>query len=346
MKRLLHLSLIVIVMMLIFSEEGVAQKTDTIYHVNGNVLTGDLKKLAYGVATWKMDGMGTISLEEVKIRSIKSRKQFEVKLKDGAIYFGTIDTSDIGRSVYLVLKDERKWVKIEDIVELYPIKRNFWARTSGNFSLGINTSKGSDASSLASAGGLSYRKKKSYINLAWDNNLSFQGDTINSTKLDGTMALQRLFKKGWSSQVLLGIGQNSELGTKLRWGLTLIGIKDIVYNSWNRFYAGAGLSGMRETPYDDSGTRYDLAGNMQLVWRVFKYTLPKVWVDAIVSYIPYFTDTGRQRYACNLNPQISIIDDNLKIGFVFYYTFDTKPPSSASSTSDYGFNLQLSFSFH
>jgi len=43
-----------------------AQKTDTIVHINGNVLTGDFKRMNYGIVTWKMDGMGTISLEEPK----------------------------------------------------------------------------------------------------------------------------------------------------------------------------------------------------------------------------------------------------------------------------------------
>ncbi len=37
-----------------------AQKTDTIVHINGNVMTGELKKIVYGVATWKMSGMGIV----------------------------------------------------------------------------------------------------------------------------------------------------------------------------------------------------------------------------------------------------------------------------------------------
>ena len=35
-----------------------AQKIDTIYHINGNILTGDVKRLVYGVVSYKMDGMG------------------------------------------------------------------------------------------------------------------------------------------------------------------------------------------------------------------------------------------------------------------------------------------------
>jgi len=330
----------------ILTSEGIAQKIDTIYHINGNVLTGDLKKMAYGVVTWKMSGMGTINLEEVKIKTMRSRKLFEVKLEDGTIHFGSLDTSAMDRKVYIVLEQEKKLVDIEDIVEIYPIKRNFWMRTSGNFSMGANFSKGSDVTTITFSGNLDYRKKKSYFNLTWDDNNTFQADTLSSSKADIGFAVQRLLKKGWSAQIMLGASQNSELGTKLRWNLNLIGIKDIVYTDWNRLYAGAGFSAMRETPYDDSGTQDDLAALFQLVWRVFKYTLPKVWVDANISYLPYLTDTGRQRVIINMNPQVSILNDNFKIGLSVYYNYDNQPSSSASSKDDYGLNLELTYSFH
>lgn len=346
MSRVFIYSMIAFLSVLIFSKSGIAQKTDTVYHVNGNILTGDLKKLAYGVVTWKMTGMGTITLEVVQIKTMRSRKLFEIKMDDGVIYFGSLDTSGIARTVYLVLKDSNMLVSIDDIVEIYPIKRNFWMRTSGNFSLGANFSKGSNVATIVFSGNLNYRKRKSYFNLSWDDNNTFQGDTLSSTKTDVAFAWQRMLKKGWSAQILLGANQNSELGTKSRWNLNFVGIKDISYNKWNRLYAGAGLSVMREQPYDDSGINNDLAGLVELVWRVFKYTLPKVWVDANISYLPYFTEVGRQRVIINMNPQVSIFNDDFKIGLSVYYNYDSKPTSSASSTDDYGLNLELTYSFH
>ena len=96
-------SIVVLFISIFFLQENIfAQKTDTIVHVNGDILTGDLKKMIYGVATWKMDGMGTISMEEVKINTIKSKKLFEIKMKSGLIYFGSFDTSHIDRKVYIL----------------------------------------------------------------------------------------------------------------------------------------------------------------------------------------------------------------------------------------------------
>jgi hypothetical protein len=328
------------------SKKGMAQKTDTIYHVNKNILTGDFKNMAYGIVTWKMDGMGTINLEEIKINTMISKKQFEIKMKDDSIYFGSFGASEEERSVYIITPKEKLLVKVSDIVEIYPIKNSFWQKISGNFSLGFNYSKGSDIGTLAFSGDVSYRKKKVYLELAWDENNTYQADTLGSRKTDVTLAWQRLLKNAWSSQLSVGFSQNSELGIKERWALNLMGIKDLSYNSWNRLYAGAGLNITHEVPYGTPSEQDDLAGIFQIVWKVYKYNTPKVWVDSDISYLPYFTDSGRHRFSFNLNPSIKIFSDNFKVGLQMYYSYDSKPPSSAASTNDYGMNLQLTYSLH
>ena len=327
-------------------KDVIAQKTDTIIHINGNILTGEFKKLNYGVASWKMDGMGTISLEEVKINTIRSKKLFEIKLQDGSINFGSFDTSNIDRKVYILSENEKKLVNISDIVEVYPLKRNFWMRTSGNFSLGFNLSKGSNVATIVFSGYLNYRKKKTYFELDLEDNVTFQGDSLSSRKADIAFGWQRLIKKGWSAGVLVGADRNTELGTKLRLGLNIAAFKDITYTTWNRLAPGAGFSIVRETPYDGSPSKGDLAGLFTVVWKVFKYSVPKVWVDANISFLPYLTQSGRYRAAFNLNPKVSIIGDDLQMGFQFYYNYDSKPQSEGASTYDYGINLNLSYSFH
>lgn len=334
------------VLILFVQKESIAQKIDTIVHANGNILTGDLKKMAYGVVTWSMTGMGTISLEEVHVSTIKSDKLFEIKMKNGFIYFGSFDTSYFKRKVNIVMTNKRELVEVDDIVEIYPIRRNFWMRTSGNFSLGLNYSKGSDIGTIVLSGDINYRKKKSFFEISWDDHTTYQADTLNSTKVDGAITWERYIKKRWSSQVIIGATQNSELGTKLRLGLSVLGLRDLAYNNWNRLYAGAGLSLSNETPYDDSGDKQDIAGIVSVAWKVYKYTIPKVWVDADVSLLPYITNTERIRAVVNLAPKISIVSDDLKLGFRFYYSFDSKPPTEASSNDDYGMNLEITYSLH
>lgn len=338
--------LFIAVMILLSSSKAYSQKIDTVYHVNGNILTGDFKSLKYGVVTWKMDGMGTISFEEPNINTIKSRKKFEVKLENGLIYFGSLDTSGFDRKVKIVLTNGAELVNVEDIVEIFPIRRNFWLRTSGNFNLGFNYSKGSDIGTLAFSGNLSYRKRKGNFTLAWDNNYTFQADTLNSTKGDASLGWERKLKKQWSLGMVIGWSQNSQLGVQSRGDLTMIGIYDFVYNKWNRLLLGAGASVQREVPYDTTGVTNDMTGIAVLSWKVYKYTNPKIWVDADVTFIPYFTTANRYRTDLNLSPKISIIGNDFKIGFRVYYTFDTNPLVEVDARSDWGVNLELTYTFH
>ena len=57
-----HIILFVFVLVIV-QNKGYSQKTDTIYHINGNILTGEFKKMKYGIASYSMDGMGTINVE-------------------------------------------------------------------------------------------------------------------------------------------------------------------------------------------------------------------------------------------------------------------------------------------
>jgi len=321
------------------------QKIDTIIHINGNILTGDFKKLVYGVVTWKMDGMGTISFEEPKISTIKSRKSFEIKMDDGKYYFASFDSSAVHRKVYLTMPNNSLLVDIDDIVQVYPIKNNFWSRTSGNFSLGVNFSKASNVATISFSGNMDYRKRSSYFNLSWDTNDTYQGDTLSSSNSNIALTWQRALKKGWSTDVGVTATQNTELGTKLRLGLNLVGIKDITYNEWNRLYVGAGMNVAQETAYDDSPVTNDLAGLFVVYWKIYKLTVPKIWLDSNISLLPYLTD-DRYRANINFNPKISVFSDNFKVGLVFYYNYDSKPSSNASSNSDYGLNLQFTYSLH
>ena len=338
--------LLIVFLLMVFAAS--AQKIDTIYHINGNVLTGDFKKLVYGVVTWKMDGMGTINLEAPKINSIKSSKQFEVKLKNGLIYFGSLDSSIYERKVNVVIGSGRELVDIDEIVEIYPIRRNFWLRTSGSFSLGLNFSKGSDLSTFSFAGKINYRKKNSFFYFNWDDYNTYQVslDSVISTKLDANLGWERLFRKKWSLGTSIGLHQNLELGTKLRMNLAVVGIYDFVYNNWNRFNAAAGLSIQRETPYDGSSETNDLAGVVSVVWRVYKLTNPKVWVDASVFWIPYITSAGRHRANFVLSPKIGLFGNDLKVGFKYYYSYDSKPPTETAANNDWGLNLEITYSFH
>ncbi len=327
-------------------EKAQAQKNDTIYHVNGNILTGEFKKFDYGVVKWSMDGMGTTNFEEIKINKIHSGKFFEIKTRNGALHFGSLDTTKRNRMIKIVSSFDTVVVHIDDIVEIYPLKKSFWLRTTGNLGLGFNYSKGSNIGTISANGKLDYRKQKWYYEFSFDGDNTYQGDSLISNKWDISLLNQRLYRGRWSSGVMVKASQNSSLGNKLKLEMNILGIHDLMYNSWNRLYFAMGLNGSRQTPYYNAEITNDIAAVVAVVWKVYKFTSPKVSVDANVQYLPYFTSNDRYLLVMNLNPSVSLLSSNFEVGLKFYYNYDNKPPAGAIAKTDYGINLQFSYKFH
>ena len=48
-----------------------AQKTDTLVVKNKNIITGEIKKLSYGLMTFKTSGMGTLKVKREYILGLK-----------------------------------------------------------------------------------------------------------------------------------------------------------------------------------------------------------------------------------------------------------------------------------
>lgn len=324
--------------------ECFAQKTDTIVHVNGNVLKGDFTKMEYGIITWKMQGMGTISVEEPFVSSIISQKQFEIIMKNGLIYYSSFEASDSAGEVIIKKGNEKISINIDDIVEVHPIKRNFWMRFGGRLSLGANYAKSSNLTTITTSGNLTYRRAKSNFNLTYNLNLSYQNDSLVTNNSDLDLQWQRLFKNKWSSLIGFGTSQNLQLGIERRYSINIGALKDIVNNTWSRFYVAAALSGLTEQSTDaNSPKNQDLAGLVRVGYNIYKYTTPKVSLESNLTFLPYFTGDARNRVSFNLNPSVSIFDNDFKVGFNFYYTYDTNPPDSSLSNEDYGIDLQFSY---
>ena len=322
-----------------------AQKTDTIVHINGNTLLGEIKKLDNGIISFKMDGMGTIKFELDKINTFSSEKHFQIVMRHGIQYYGTFDTSGISRRVIVNLINGTERLRVDNIIEMYPIKKNFWLRTSGVFSLGFNFTKGSDIANLTSSGNINYRNRKTFSQLNWSDNTTVQSDTINSNKTDVSIDIQRLLKKQWYIGFNLEGSSNSELGYDLRILAGASIINYLVQNYHNRLYASIGGSGNREWSIGEDDPTNNIEGLVGLNYQFFKYTDPEINIVTYINTYPNFTSWGRWRVNYYLDAKVEVFSD-FKIGINFYYNYDNKPISDDASSSDYGVTTTFSYSFH
>jgi opacity protein-like surface antigen len=322
-----------------------SQKTDTIIHINGNVLTGEIKRLDYGIVTYKMDGMGTISFETDKIRTIRSGKQYEIRLVNGINYFGTLDTIGTGRKVKIVISNNSNIVSIDSITDLYPIKQNFWLRLSGKFSLGLNYTKANKTGNFDFNGQINYRKRRSEFSFNWNNTINTQKDTISSSKEDIMIGFKRDIRNKWAMNFLSGINRNSEMKLDLRLYLTASANYDLIINHRNRLYSGVGLSTNREWSNGDSLSVNNQELFLTANYKLFKYLSPKFDVSTDLTFFPSLSTKGRLRVEYNLSTRLELFNDFF-LGINYYYSFDNKPLNSDASHQDWGISTTISYSFH
>jgi len=339
------MKLLISIFLVVFSFSVFAQKTDTIIHTNGNILTGEIKRIDFGIITFKMEGMGTIKYEMDKVQSIKSNKYFEIKLSHGRYYFGTLDTSNRERKVKIVLIDKTELVDVYSLIEVYPIKQNFWLRVSGKFDMGVDFNKGSGIGTVNLNGNISYRKRKSFYQFAWANSTVIQMDTVTSAKADIDIEYQRYLKNKWSAKLKSGANENTELGLNLRLYLTGYGIWDLVHNNRNRLYIGVGLSGNREWSGGDSTAINNSEIVLTTEYKLYKFTNPEIDIVTDFSVYPSITQNNRLRLEYNLKTKFELFND-FYVGLNYYYSFDSKPITLNASSEDWGITTTIGYSFH
>jgi len=325
-----------------------AQKTDTLVHINGNVMTGEIKKMVDGILFFKMDGMGTISVEAEKIRTYKSNKLLQIRTKQGNLILGNIDTAEAFGYVKVGYGVNKEYVRVLDIIEVFPIKSTFWLRTSGNFDLGFDYAKSTGMARANTSGNIQYRKPKLLTNLSWDSYGTAQNNNDDSVvineKADITYNFKRLIKGRWLWVGNLGMNSNSELGLDLRLYFGLNIQNDMVYTNRHHLFWQTGVSLNREFPQDG-----DIVNNPEalfsVTYNIFKHSSPKISLSSNLSAYPNLKFNGRWRLDGNVNLKVELFKD-FYLGFNIYYNYDSRPPSIDASTHDYGFSFSIGYSFH
>jgi hypothetical protein len=338
--------LFLFIVILLTSASAFSQKVDTLVHINGNILTGEIKKLEHGLVYFSTSGMGTLHVETEKIKSLKSNKQFQITLDNGLLYFGSFDTViSKENKVKIVSKSREYIINTISLVEVFPIKNTFWLRVSGDFSLGGNYTKSTEILQVNFSGNLYYRSKKNFYQINWDNQLTMQYDSLLTEKKANSISYQRYFKNHYSLQVKIGAASNMELNLQSRLYLNVIGGRDLIHTNKSIFYTGLGLSGNKEDYVDSTNNSDNLEGIMVVSYDFFKRTDPEINVKSLVETYPSFTKSGRWRVDASLETRIELFN-NFYIGIKLYYNFDNSVTGEDHQVDDWGINGTITYSFH
>lgn len=341
------LSFSILVFMLFSRMDMYAQKTDTIFHVNGNILTGEIKKVVDGILLFKMEGMGSINIEVEKINTFKSPKLLQVRTKNGELIFGNIDTSFAFGYVKVGYGINKTDVLIMDIVEVFPIKSTFWLRTSGRFDLGLDYAKSTAMIRVNTSGEIEHRIQKRSYKIIWNTYASSQKiDTsiILTRKADASFTYKSLIKGPWLWTASYGENSNSELGLDLRLFLGFAIQNDIIYTTRQHLFAQVGANYNREFP-TDGRILNNPEGLLSLSYYVYKHTAPVLTLSSHIELYPNLQFNGRWRMDTHVQISYEVFI-HFYIGFKVYSNFDSRPTTANAESLDWGSSFTIGYSFN
>jgi hypothetical protein len=324
-----------LIMLVPVSWSGFAQKTDKVFLKNGDDITGEIKRLNYAKLSFDMTGPGVIDIKWEEIVEIVSDKTFQFTLRSGEVILTTLES----------LFSNKPSLTLDDIVEIVQIKDKFFQRLEGDITLGFNYNKSNSSANFNFSNTITFRRPKTEVNTKFNSVLSKnKNDTILSKNQDASLNYYRDLKNSFILFSNLGWEQNTALGLANRFLYKGGFGKIFVNNNHQRLISGVGLSYNVEQSTTSADYNSNLESLITIQFKQFRYSTPKVSIDANFTILPGLSDWGRLRMDLQLNMKYEIFKD-FNVGLSFYDLYDNRPPEGAVSKNDFGVNTTLGYVF-
>ena len=329
---------------LVASSHALAAKTDTVYLVNGDRLTCEIKSLERGQLKVSTDSMGTVYLEWDDILHVSSPGQFVVELADGRRARGTLGRTGVDRELMVRYRDRERVFKMQEVVWIDPLKLegSFSDRWDGSVSLGLDIAKTNNERSFS--GTFDAKRRAESDQLLFDGSvfLDSQDDVDSSQRITFASEYRRLLDNRWYWAALGSLERNDELGIDLR---TLLGggygrfLEQTNQSLWSMTGALAAVNEQRAGESSETNIEAVLATD----YEYFIYDSPKTSLTTTFALYPRITDAGRVRSNLDFSARRELVSD-LFFEVSVYGFWDSHPPDAGEKT-DYGIVTSLGYSF-
>ncbi|MEE8133878.1 MAG: DUF481 domain-containing protein [Gemmatimonadales bacterium] len=338
-------SLIVSVVLSAGSTTSVAaQKLDTVVVINGDRVTGEIKKMERGRLDYSTDDMGRLSIKWDKVLRLWSPFFFEVEMSDGRKYFGSLAVPDRD-SVIVVSLFREDTLDVRDVVEITPIKRTFLSRLNGFLDLGFTFARANGALTLNSNGEVVYRGERAAIGVDYNTYVQQQDSVAKTTRIGAALKADYFFRQRWALSGSFGLQSNDELGLELRRSLIASLNRSIVHTNRVEFRGGLGLTRSDENFATSDTNTINLEGLITTRFDWFKYDSPKLDLTTTLDLFPSITTKNRIRVEYSIRSDYELLND-FTIGLQFRYSFDSKPPVEDLARADYTVSFTIGWKFN
>ncbi len=310
-------------------------KTDVITLISGDIITCEIKEMIRGQVRAKTDHIGTIFIKWDKIARLDSHYWFLVTLNNGSLVYGQLP--DSGEDGYLVVGFQEKitTLPMSQVVEIEPVRYDFWERFDISVSLGINWTKASEVFQSNFDTSAKYKGPKYSWGLDASSMITDKGEGDTSRRNDLDIYLQRDFSGKLDWTVDTGAYRNDELGVRMRVNLGA----NVGYYFFRtshlelRTLGGANVN--REWASLDVDPTNNAEGRVGTSFIIFYHDTPKTDLTVEADLYPGLTDTDRVRFEGSISARQEIVKD-LFVKLEYYESRDSKPPAGANSKEDRG----------
>jgi hypothetical protein len=320
-----------------------AQKTDVIILINGDHVTGEIKKLERGRLEYSTDDMGTLSIKWDKIVRITSNKFFQVETGRGDRYYGTLaESTDPGTMVVQLM--DRYTLQLLSVVKINPIKQSIWSALDGYLDIGFDFKRARKVFNLHTAGEVRFRGRKYGFKLNAKTYFQSQDSVENVQNQNAALQLERFLANRWSIALSNEWTSNSELSLDLRTQFGLSAVWMLSQTNSSELRASAGVNLNREQYVGSDTANISGEGVVGGDFLVFRLDSPKLDVNTSLYGYPSITDLGRVRIQFDLRVSYELLKD-FTVGLTFYDSFDSRPPSATASKNDFGVTIPIGWKF-
>ena len=151
-----HLLRACIVLLPLLLSTAAHAQNDSLFLSNGNILVGELKDMARGVATVETPYSDSdFKIEWDQVRRVRTESTYLVQTVDGERYTAQLQSTDTAH-VRMRGAPDSAVVAITDIVYLRSVKADFWSRASASIDFGYNYTKANNLQQYSARCGLGY----------------------------------------------------------------------------------------------------------------------------------------------------------------------------------------------
>jgi hypothetical protein len=316
-------------------------RTDVVVMTNGDRMVGEIERLFQGLLQLKTDHAGTIQFEWPSVESIESKDSFELFLADGRRLYGSLRPLP-GRQLEVVgARSER--AHLQEVVEIAPLDRSFWAQLAGSMSIGFSFSQSNDSATLAASADVTYLTRKYMVSLDASSYVDAQKGADTSARNDLGLALGHSFAPRWRIVEMNELFQSDQLGIRLQTTLGAGVERDLVNTNRNLLFPTAGVAYSSTAFQDETPTTNEVLARLGMRYAFFTFGHHKASLAASLYALPSLSDWGHFRLDLNVRFRIKLFHD-------FYWSLDAyenydNHPSQGSSENDSGGSASLAWSF-